>query len=47
MAKTSGLGRGLENIFSENAIEENNEITKLKISRIEPRADQPRRRIRQ
>ena len=43
MAKTSGLGRGLENIFSENAIEENNEITKLKISRIEPRADQPRR----
>lgn len=43
MAKTSGLGRGLENIFSDNAIEENNEITKLKISHIEPRADQPRR----
>ena len=29
MAKISGLGRGLENIFSENAIEENNELTKL------------------
>lgn len=43
MAKISGLGRGLENIFSDNAIEEKSDITKLKISQIEPRADQPRR----
>lgn len=43
MAKISGLGRGLENIFSDNAVEEKSDITKLKISQIEPRADQPRR----
>lgn len=43
MAKITGLGRGLENIFSDNAIEEKSDVTKLKISRIQPRADQPRR----
>lgn len=43
MAKISGLGRGLENIFSDNAVEEKSDITKLKISQIEPRSDQPRR----
>ena len=30
MAKISGLRRGLENIFSDNAVEERNDITKLK-----------------
>lgn len=43
MAKISGLGRGLENIFSDNAVEERNDITKLKITQIEPRSDQPRK----
>ena len=44
MAKNSGLGRGLENIFTDNAIEEKkNDVTKLRIAQIEPRKDQPRR----
>ena len=44
MAKISGLGRGLENIFTDNAIDEKkNDVTKLRIAQIEPRKDQPRR----
>lgn len=44
MSKKSGLGRGLDAIFSENEITESSGgVTKLRISQIEPRADQPRR----
>ena len=44
MAKNKGLGRGLDAIFSDNSIEQNSEAaTKLRISDIEPRKDQPRK----
>ena len=44
MAKNRGLGRGLDAIFSDNSIEQNSEAaTKLRISDIEPRKDQPRK----
>ena len=43
MAKQSALGRGLENIFSDNAIEEKNDVRALRIGLVEPRKDQPRR----
>ncbi len=46
MAKKSGLGRGLDSIFSENEIEDralsSGEVTKLRLAMVEPRADQPR-----
>ncbi|MBQ9427912.1 MAG: ParB/RepB/Spo0J family partition protein [Clostridia bacterium] len=41
--KPSGLGKGYENIFFDNTIEEKGGVTKLRISQIEPKADQPRR----
>lgn len=43
MAKNKGLGRGLDTIYADNMIEENDrEITKLKLGMIQPRSDQPR-----
>ena len=46
--KNSGLGRGLDAIFLENTIEEaqehdENKISKLKISQVDPKSDQPRK----
>ncbi len=41
--KPSGLGKGFENIFFDNSVEEKGGITKLRISQIEPKVDQPRR----
>lgn len=46
--KNSGLGRGLDAIFLDNALEENvvggeNKITMLKLSMIDPNSDQPRK----
>ena len=41
--KPSGLGKGFENIFFENSVEERSGITKLRIAQLEPKADQPRR----
>jgi ParB family chromosome partitioning protein len=46
--KNSGLGRGLDAIFLENTIEETkehdeNKISKLKISQVDPKSDQPRK----
>ncbi len=44
MAKgAKGLGKGFDNIFYDNTVEEKGGITKLRISQIEPKADQPRR----
>ena len=46
MAKKSGLGKGLDALFSTSMIEENEEkevIHNLKISEVEPNKDQPRR----
>lgn len=40
--KKSGLGRGLESLFAENATEDNN-TTELRITEIEPNRDQPRK----
>ena len=42
-SKVSGLGRGLDSIFADNAAEENGGVTILRLSDIEPRADQPRK----
>jgi len=44
MAKKSGLGRGIDVIWSENAIEETaqGEVQKIRISLIEPKPNQPR-----
>ena len=44
MAKKNGLGRGLSAILDDNSITENGhgDIQKLRISLIEPKADQPR-----
>ncbi len=46
--KNSGLGRGLDAIFLDNALEERegpgeNTITRLKISQVDPKSDQPRK----
>lgn len=41
--KPAGLGKGFDNIFYDNTVEEKGGITKLRISQIEPKADQPRR----
>lgn len=41
--KPSGLGKGFDNIFYDNTVEEKSGITKLRISQLEPKADQPRR----
>lgn len=42
-SKVSGLGRGLDSIFADNAAEESGGVTILRLSDIEPRADQPRK----
>lgn len=44
MAKKSGLGRGIDVIWSDNSIEETvrGEVQKIRISLIEPKLDQPR-----
>ena len=46
--KNSGLGRGLDAIFLDNTLEENNTrdentISHLKISQVDPKSDQPRK----
>ena len=41
--KPAGLGKGMDNIFFDNSIEEKSGITKLRIGQIEPKIDQPRR----
>ena len=41
--KPAGLGKGFDNIFFDNSIEEKSGITRLRIGQIEPKADQPRR----
>jgi len=45
MARNKGLGRGLDAIFDDNSIEstKNEGATKLRISLIEPKKDQPRK----
>ena len=45
MAKNKGLGRGLEAIFDDNSVEstEKGAPTKIRISLVEPKKDQPRR----
>lgn len=48
--KNSGLGRGLDAIFLENSLDEDkivkeNQITSLKLSLIDPKGDQPRKRF--
>ncbi len=44
MAKKSGLGRGLEQIFSDNELENTagGDIQRIRLSRIEPKPNQPR-----
>ena len=42
MAKKSGLGRGLDSLFSENATESSSAV-EIRISDIEPNRDQPRK----
>ncbi len=41
--KPSGLGKGIDNILFDNSVEEKGGVTKLRISMIEPKVDQPRR----
>ena len=46
--KNSGLGRGLDAIFLDNALDESNShdentVTRLKISQVDPKSDQPRK----
>ncbi len=41
MAKKTGLGRGLDTLFNENATD-NNTVIELRLSEIEPNKDQPR-----
>ncbi len=42
--KKRGLGRGLDLLFSDNAVNENN-ITELKLTEIEPNRNQPRKQF--
>ena len=42
-AKKGGLGKGLEALFADNAIEEGGSAVTLKISEIEPNREQPRK----
>ena len=42
-AKKGGLGKGLDALFADNAIEEDTPAVKLKISEIEPNREQPRK----
>ncbi len=41
--KPSGLGKGFDNIFYDNTVDERGNLTKLRLSLIEPKADQPRK----
>lgn len=41
--KPAGLGKGIDNILFDNSVEEKGGITKLRVSMIEPKIDQPRR----
>ena len=41
--KPAGLGKGFDNIFFDNSIEEKGGVTRLRIAQLEPKADQPRR----
>lgn len=41
--KPSGLGKGFDNIFYDNTVDERGSLTKLRLSLIEPKADQPRK----
>lgn len=44
MARNKGLGRGLDAIFDDNSVESSkNDGTRLRISMIDPKKDQPRR----
>lgn len=45
MAKKSGLGRGLDALFTDNSVEssENNSTVTLKLNEIEPNKEQPRK----
>ena len=44
MAKKTGLGRGLDSLFLDNAVEEpKNSIQMIKISQIDPKPNQPRK----
>ena len=44
MAKKTGLGRGLDSLFLDNAVEETkNSIQLIKISQIDPKPNQPRK----
>ena len=45
MAKKSGLGRGMDSIFVDNAVDtgESSGTTMLRLAKIEPNPDQPRR----
>jgi len=43
MAKQSGLGKGLDNILFDNFADTSNSVTAVAISRLEARADQPRK----
>lgn len=44
-AKKGGLGRGLDALFAENAVEERGKTVTLRISEIEPNRDQPRKQF--
>ena len=42
-SKRGGLGKGLESLFTENALVDEGTTVKLKINEIEPNRDQPRK----
>lgn len=44
-AKKSGLGKGLEALFAENAVEEQGKAITLRLLEIEPNRDQPRKQF--
>lgn len=44
-SKVGGLGRGLEALFVENAVEEQGKTVSLRLSEIEPNRDQPRKQF--
>lgn len=41
--KPSGLGKGFDNIFYDNTVDERGNLTRLRLSLIEPKANQPRK----
>lgn len=45
--RKSGLGKGLEAIFADNATETGDSVTLLKLTEIEPNKDQPRQQFEQ